>query len=70
MDPKKQKKKTKSLYQIRYILQFSFIKTLTCKYKSTVPTFFKRLGSRKLLEELFLKENIFSLIFQELLLLC
>nr|AAD52878.1 maturase-like protein [Dalbergiella nyasae] len=56
--------KKKSLYRIKYILRLSCIKTLACKHKSTVRAFFKRLGSERLLEELFTEEEqIFSLIF-------
>nr|AYM26561.1 maturase K [Pseudarthria panii] len=56
--------KKKTLYQIKYILRLSCIKTLACKHKSTVRTFLKRLGSEKLLEEFFTEEeDIFSLIF-------
>ena len=60
MDPQKKK----SLYQIRYILRLSCIKTLARKHKSTARTFLKRLGSEKLLEEFFTEEEeTFSLIF-------
>nr|BAM74465.1 maturase K [Mucuna warburgii] len=56
--------KKKSLYQIKYILRLSCIKTLARKHKSTVRTFLKRFGSEKLLEEFFTEEeDIFSLIF-------
>nr|ART91018.1 maturase K [Erythrina falcata] len=55
--------KKKSLYQIKYILRLSCIKTLARKHKSTVRTFLKRLGSKKLLEEFFTEKDIFSLIF-------
>nr|AFD22616.1 maturase K [Glycine soja] len=56
--------KKKSLYQIRYILRLSCIKTLARKHKSTARTFLKRLGSEKLLEEFFTEEEeTFSLIF-------
>nr|YP_010514125.1 maturase K [Strongylodon macrobotrys]AKE36462.1 maturase K [Strongylodon macrobotrys]UXL85778.1 maturase K [Strongylodon macrobotrys] len=55
--------KKKSLYQIKYILRLSCIKTLARKHKSTVRTFLKRLGSEKLLEEFFTEEDIFSLIY-------
>nr|ATL77019.1 maturase K [Utricularia heterochroma] len=34
----------KSLYRLKYILQLSCARTLSCKHKSTVRTFFKRLG--------------------------
>nr|QTG39889.1 maturase K [Mucuna sempervirens] len=55
--------KKKSLYQIKYILRLSCIKTLARKHKSTVRTFLKRFGSEKLLEEFFTEEeDIFSLI--------
>uniref|UniRef100_UPI00315D8BDD maturase K n=1 Tax=Purshia glandulosa TaxID=3091706 RepID=UPI00315D8BDD len=55
--------KKKSLYQIKYILRLSCVKTLARKHKSTVRTFLKRLGS-KLLEEFFTEEEqILSLIF-------
>nr|AAS94303.1 maturase [Wajira grahamiana] len=55
--------KKKSLYQIKYILRLSCIKTLARKHKSTVRTFLKKLSSEKLLEEFFTEEDIFSLIF-------
>nr|AAM82146.1 maturase [Vicia benghalensis] len=56
--------KKKSLYQIKYILRFSCIKTLACKHKSTVRAFLKRSGSEELLQEFFTEEeDIFSLIF-------
>ena len=56
--------KKKSLYQIRYILRLSCIKTLARKHKSTARNFLKRLGSEKLLEEFFTEEEeTFSLIF-------
>nr|ADE80743.1 maturase K [Templetonia hookeri] len=56
--------KKKNLYQIRYILRLSCIKTLARKHKSTVRTFLKRLGSKELLEEFFTEEEeIISLIF-------
>ena len=55
--------KKKSLYQIKYILRLSCIKTLARKHKSTVRTFLKRLGSEKLLAEFFTEQDIFSLIF-------
>jgi len=60
VDPQKKKK---SFYQIKYILQFSCIKTLARKHKSTVRTFLKKLSSEKLLEELFTEEDLFYLIF-------
>nr|YP_010193686.1 maturase K [Elaeocarpus decipiens]YP_010413120.1 maturase K [Elaeocarpus glabripetalus]YP_010703486.1 maturase K [Elaeocarpus duclouxii]QXO01948.1 maturase K [Elaeocarpus glabripetalus]QZQ52918.1 maturase K [Elaeocarpus decipiens]URQ17403.1 maturase K [Elaeocarpus glabripetalus]WCO86532.1 maturase K [Elaeocarpus duclouxii] len=57
-------KKKKSLYRIKYILQFSCVKTLARKHKSTVRAFLKRLDS-ELLEEFFTEEEqILSLIFQ------
>nr|AQQ72647.1 maturase K [Templetonia egena] len=56
--------KKKNLYQIRYILRLSCIKTLARKHKSTVRAFLKRLGSEELLEEFFREEEeIISLIF-------
>nr|AFC38296.1 maturase K [Calopogonium sp. Kanu et al. 9] len=56
--------KKNSLYQIRYILRLSCIKTLARKHKSTARTFLKKLGSEKLLEDFFTEEeDIFSLIF-------
>nr|AQQ72624.1 maturase K [Cyclolobium brasiliense] len=56
--------KKKNLYQIRYILRLSCIKTLARKHKSTVRAFLKRLGSEELLEEFFTEEEeIISLIF-------
>ncbi|KAK8314353.1 hypothetical protein V6Z11_1Z075700 [Gossypium hirsutum] len=42
----------KFLYRIKYILRFSCVRTLTRKHKSTIRTFFKKLGS-KFLEEFF-----------------
>ena len=60
MDPHTKKK----LYQIRYILRLSCIKTLARKHKSTACTFLKRLRSEKLLEEFFTEEEeTFYLIF-------
>ena len=56
--------KKKSLYQIRYILRLSCMKTLACKHKSTVRAFLKRSGSEEFLEEFFTEEEeILSLIF-------
>nr|AQQ72651.1 maturase K [Thinicola incana] len=56
--------KKKNLYQIRYILRLSCIKTLARKHKSTVRTFLKRLGSEELLEEFFTEEEeIISFFF-------
>nr|AAD52861.1 maturase-like protein [Brongniartia alamosana]ADE80733.1 maturase K [Brongniartia alamosana] len=56
--------KKKNLYQVRYILRLSCIKTLARKHKSTVRAFLKRLGSEELLEEFFTEEeDIISLIF-------
>nr|AFC38313.1 maturase K [Hedysarum caucasicum] len=56
--------KKKSLYQIKYILRLSCIKTLACKHKSSVRAFLKRSGSEELLEEFFTEEEeILSLIF-------
>lgn len=56
--------KKKSLYQIKYILRLSCIKTLACKHKSTVRAFLKRSGSEELLEEFFTEEEeILSFIF-------
>ena len=56
--------KKKSLYQIKYILRLSCIKTLARKHKSTVRAFLKRLGSEEFLEEFFTEEEeILSLIF-------
>nr|AKA94425.1 maturase K [Pearsonia aristata]AKA94427.1 maturase K [Pearsonia sessilifolia subsp. marginata] len=55
----------KSLYQIKYILRLSCIKTLARKHKSTVRAFLTKLGSEKLLEEFFTEEEeILSFIFQ------
>nr|BAM33943.1 maturase K [Wettsteiniola cf. pinnata TNS:BR-119] len=54
--------KKKNLYQIHYILRFACLKTLARKHKSSVRAFFKKLGS-SFLEELFLEEQISSLIF-------
>nr|AQS23380.1 maturase K [Plagiocarpus axillaris] len=56
--------KKRNLYQIRYILRLSCIKTLARKHKSTVRAFLKRLDSEELLEEFFTEEEeIISLIF-------
>nr|AQZ38224.1 maturase K [Aenictophyton anomalum] len=56
--------KKKNLYQIRYILRLSCIKTLARKHKSTVRALLKRLGSEELLEEFFREEEeLISLIF-------
>nr|AKE36472.1 maturase K [Zornia capensis] len=56
--------KKKGLYQIKYILRLSCIKTLARKHKSTVRAFLKRLDSQELLEEFFTEdEEILSLIF-------
>nr|BAM33916.1 maturase K [Rhyncholacis cf. apiculata TNS:GK-03] len=54
--------KKKNLYQIHYILRFACLKTLARKHKSSVRAFFKKLGS-SFLEEFFLEEQIYSLIF-------
>lgn len=55
--------KKKSLYQIKYILQFSCLKTLARKHKTTVRAFLKKLGS-EFFEEFFTEEEqILSLIF-------
>nr|AAX57097.1 maturase K [Astrocasia neurocarpa] len=55
--------KKKSLYRIKYILRFSWVKTLARKPKSTVRVFLKRLGS-EFLEEFFIEEEqTLSLIF-------
>ena len=48
--------KKKSLYQIKYILQFSCVKTLVSKHKSTGRAFLKRLRS-EFLEEFFTEEE-------------
>nr|QYB17897.1 maturase K [Flemingia macrophylla] len=59
--------KKKSLYQIKYILRLSCIKTLARKHKSTVRTFLKKLGSEKLLEEFFTdteEDDIFYFLFR------
>ena len=56
--------KKKTLYQIKYILRFSCIKTLARKHKTTVRTFLKKLGS-EFLEEFFTEEEqILSLLVQ------
>nr|AAX57110.1 maturase K [Margaritaria discoidea] len=55
--------KKKSLYRIKYILRLSCVKTLSRKHKSTVRTFFKKLGSAFLEEFLTEEERILSLIF-------
>nr|YP_009670056.1 maturase K [Azima tetracantha]QCW95374.1 maturase K [Azima tetracantha] len=55
--------KKKNLYQIKYILRLSCVKTLARKHKSTVRTFLKRLGSDFLEEFLIEEEEILSLIF-------
>nr|YP_010848147.1 maturase K [Kopsia arborea]WEV92797.1 maturase K [Kopsia arborea] len=48
--------KRKSLYRIQYILRLSCAKTLARKYKSTIRTFLKRLGSG-FLEEFLMSET-------------
>nr|BAM33838.1 maturase K [Ledermanniella linearifolia] len=53
--------KKKDLYQIHYILRFACLKTLARKHKTSVRSFFKKLGS-SFLEELFLEQQISSLI--------
>nr|AAQ91968.1 maturase-like protein [Isotropis foliosa] len=56
--------KKKSLYQIKYILRLSCVKTLARKHKSTERAFLKKLGSEELLEEFFTEEEeILSLRF-------
>nr|QIB97732.1 maturase K [Flueggea virosa] len=55
--------KKKSLYRIKYILRLSCVKTLSRKHKSTVRTFWKKLGSEFLEEFLTEEERILSLIF-------
>nr|AAQ11462.2 maturase K [Coriaria myrtifolia] len=55
--------KKKSLYQIKYILRLSCVKTLARKHKSTVRAFLKRINS-EFLEEFFMEEEQFlPLIF-------
>nr|YP_009559177.1 maturase K [Barbeya oleoides]QBA95976.1 maturase K [Barbeya oleoides] len=55
--------KKKSLYQIKYILRLSCVKTLARKHKSTVRAFLKRFGS-ELFEEFFMEEEeVLSWIF-------
>nr|YP_010330658.1 maturase K [Pilea dolichocarpa]UNY33797.1 maturase K [Pilea dolichocarpa] len=55
--------KKNTLYQVKYILQFSCFKTLARKHKSTVRIFVKRFGL-ELLEEFFTEEGeVLSLIF-------
>nr|YP_009870018.1 maturase K [Bonnetia paniculata]QKJ81958.1 maturase K [Bonnetia paniculata] len=54
--------KKKILYQIKYILRFSCLKTLARKHKTTVRAFLKKLGSQ-CLEEFFTEEEVLSLIF-------
>nr|YP_009656877.1 maturase K [Medicago minima]ADK11073.1 maturase K [Medicago minima]QCO73794.1 maturase K [Medicago minima]QQP63576.1 maturase K [Medicago minima]QQP63577.1 maturase K [Medicago minima]QQP63578.1 maturase K [Medicago minima] len=49
--------KKKSLYQIKYILRLSCIKTLACKHKTTVRAFLNRSGSEELLEGFFTEED-------------
>nr|BAM33750.1 maturase K [Dicraeanthus cf. africanus TNS:CMR-125] len=53
--------KKKDLYQIHYILRFACLKTLARKHKTSVLAFFKKLGS-SFLEELFIEQQIYSLI--------
>nr|BAM33749.1 maturase K [Dicraeanthus africanus]BAM33751.1 maturase K [Dicraeanthus cf. zehnderi TNS:CMR-122]BAM33752.1 maturase K [Dicraeanthus cf. zehnderi TNS:CMR-126] len=53
--------KKKDLYQIHYILRFACLKTLARKHKTSVRAFFKKLGS-SFLEELFIEQQIYSLI--------
>nr|QIB97788.1 maturase K [Phyllanthus dawsonii] len=55
--------KKKSLYQIKYILRLSCVKTLSRKHKSTVRTFLKKLGSEFLEEFVTEEERALSLIF-------
>nr|YP_009869933.1 maturase K [Mesua ferrea]QJX65481.1 maturase K [Mesua ferrea]QKJ81873.1 maturase K [Mesua ferrea]QQK92847.1 maturase K [Mesua ferrea] len=55
--------KKKSLYQIKYILRFSCLKTLARKHKTTVRAFLKKLSSGFLEEFLTEEEQILSLIF-------
>ena len=38
-------KKKKNMYQIKYILRLSCVKTLACKHKSTARAFLKRVDS-------------------------
>nr|BAB91166.1 maturase [Poteridium annuum] len=53
----------KSLYQVKYILRLSCVKTLARKHKTTVRTFLKRVGP-KLLNEFFTEEEqTVSLLF-------
>nr|WOC91456.1 maturase K [Utricularia hispida] len=54
--------KKKSLYRIKYILQFSCARTLARKHKSTVRTFFKRLGSEFLGEFFMSTEEVLFII--------
>nr|YP_009942333.1 maturase K [Tropaeolum pentaphyllum]QOC71502.1 maturase K [Tropaeolum pentaphyllum] len=54
---------TKNLYQIKYILRLSCVKTLARKHKSTVRTFLKRVASDFLEEFLTEEEQVLSLIF-------
>jgi len=51
--------KKKSFYQIKYILRFSYIKTLARRHKSTVRTFFKKIKFRKNYWKNFLQKKIF-----------
>nr|UDP58396.1 maturase K [Kielmeyera appariciana] len=55
--------KKKSLYQIKYILRFSCLKTLARKHKTTVRAFLKKFSSGFLEEFLTEEEQILSLIF-------
>nr|YP_009757302.1 maturase K [Capparis spinosa var. herbacea]QIM59120.1 maturase K [Capparis spinosa var. herbacea] len=55
--------KKKNLYQIKYILRLSCVKTLARKHKSTVRAFLKRLGSGLLEEFLTGEGQVLSLIF-------
>jgi len=49
--------KKKGLYQIKYILRLSCIKTLACKHKTTVRAFLNRSGSEELFEGFFAEED-------------
>nr|UCS09060.1 maturase K [Delphinium montanum] len=58
--------KKKSLYRIKYILRLSCARTLARKHKSTVRSFFKRLGSEFLAEFLMEEEQVLSLILPKI----
>nr|YP_009462533.1 maturase K [Boehmeria spicata]AUV64873.1 maturase K [Boehmeria spicata] len=58
--------KKKSLYQVKYILRLSCLKTLARKHKSSVRTFLKRFGSELLAEFFTEEEGVLSFIFPKI----